>query len=121
MSYDSNNIFAKILRGDIPCKKVYEDNYSLAFHDIQPKAPVHVLVIPKGSYINYADFAANAPDSEISGFVKAVSKVAEKLGVENEGYRLIVNSGLNGGQEVSHYHIHILGGRVLGAMVAKAG
>lgn len=119
MSYDSNNIFAKILRGDIPCKKVYEDNCALAFHDINPQAPTHVLVIPKGPYENYSDFAAKASDTEISGFVKAVAVVSNELGLAGDGFRLMVNSGVNGGQEVPHYHVHIFGGRKLGPMICK--
>ncbi|MDD3288960.1 MAG: histidine triad nucleotide-binding protein [Alphaproteobacteria bacterium] len=118
MSYDSNNIFARILRGEIPCKKICEDDYSLAFFDINPKAPVHALVIPKGAYTSYEDFAANASDAEITGFYRAVGKVAKQLEVTNEGFRIIINSGVNGGQEVPHYHIHILGGHSLGPMLS---
>jgi diadenosine tetraphosphate (Ap4A) HIT family hydrolase len=119
MSYDDNNIFAKILRGAIPCKKIYEDDYALAFHDIAPKAPVHALVIPKGKYISIADFGAQAKPEEIAGFYRAVAKVAKDLGVADAGFRVIANTGLNGGQEVPHFHVHILGGRALGPMLSS--
>ncbi len=118
MSYDDNNVFARILRGEIPAKKVYEDDYALAFHDIGAKAPVHVLVIPKGKYISIADFGAKASDEEIAGFYRAVSKVANDLGLPEQGFRSIANTGLNGGQEVPHFHIHLLGGKKLGPMLA---
>jgi diadenosine tetraphosphate (Ap4A) HIT family hydrolase len=118
MAYDSNNIFAKILRGEIPCKKIFEDEFAIAFHDIAPKAPVHALVIPKGSYVAFEDFAANASDCEIAGFNRAVQKVVAMLDVAKTGYRLIANSGVNSGQEVPHYHVHILAGRHLGPMLA---
>jgi histidine triad (HIT) family protein len=118
MAYDDNNIFAKILRGDIPAKKVYEDDFALAFHDIAGKAPIHVLVIPKGKYESIADFGANASVGEIAGFYRAVSKVARDLGLTDSGFRAIANTGANGGQEVPHYHVHLLGGKRLGPMVA---
>lgn len=118
MSYDENNIFARILKGDIPAKKVYEDDYALAFHDIMAKAPVHVLVIPKGKYISMADFGENASDREITGFYRAVSKVAQDMGLTQSGFRSIANTGSNGGQEVPHFHIHLLGGRKLGPMIS---
>jgi diadenosine tetraphosphate (Ap4A) HIT family hydrolase len=117
MTYDSNNIFAKILRGDIPCKKIYEDDHALAFHDIHPQAPVHALVIPKGSYTSHHDFSQRASEAEIAGFERAVGKVATMLGVAENGYRLISNCGNHAHQEVPHYHVHILGGRALGAML----
>ncbi len=117
MSYDQNNIFAKILRNEIPCKRINEDAHYLAFHDIHPKAPIHVLVIPKGHYINAQDFHRNASPEEITGFYKGLAAVAENLNIQ-EGFRLISNCGLNGGQEVPHYHMHILGGRQLGPMLA---
>lgn len=120
MAYDDNNIFAKILRGDIPCKKIYEDDFALAFHDIQPAAPVHVLVIPKGKYVSITDFGATATPEEIAGFFRAVAKVAEEQGLVNDGFRSIANTGLNGGQEVPHFHVHLLGGKKIGPMVAKA-
>lgn len=119
MTYDPNNIFAKILRGDIPCKKVYEDDHVLAFPDIHPQAPVHVLVIPKGAYKNVADFGANAKPEEITAFWRAVAKIAADNGVDATGFRTIANTGLNGGQEVPHFHVHILGGRSLGPMLSK--
>jgi diadenosine tetraphosphate (Ap4A) HIT family hydrolase len=117
MAYDPNNIFAKILRGEIPCKKLYEDDFALAFPDINPQAPVHILVIPKGPYENYAAFAAHASEPEIVGFARALGKVVALSGAEASGYRLIANAGVNGGQEVPHYHIHVLGGRALGRML----
>jgi diadenosine tetraphosphate (Ap4A) HIT family hydrolase len=120
MAYDDGNIFARILRGEIPCGKVYEDAHVLAFNDIQPKAPVHILVIPKGKYVSIADFGANASQEEIGAFYRAVSKIAEEKGLAEEGFRVIANTGLNGGQEVPHFHVHILGGRALGPMLAKA-
>ncbi len=119
MSYDSGNIFAKILRGEIPCKKVFEDDYALAFHDIAPAASVHVLVIPKGEYISFHDFAANASAEEVYGFFSAVRKVAAELGVDSTGYRLISNHGANAAQAVPHFHVHILGGQPLGALLEK--
>ena len=118
-AYDPHNIFAKILRGEIPCKPVYEDDFAFAFNDINPQAPVHVLVIPKGAYVSIADFSAKATADEIAGFHRAVAATIEKLGVAGDGFRCIANTGLNGGQEVPHYHLHILGGRALGPMLAK--
>lgn len=118
--YDDANIFARILRGEIPARKVHEDAYALAFHDIAPQAPIHVLVIPKGRYVSVADFAANAPAEEIAGFWRAVAKVAKDLGLEQPGYRVLMNMGADGGQEVPHYHVHLFGGRALGRMVAQA-
>ncbi len=117
MLYDDNNVFAKILRGEIPAKKVHEDEYALAFHDIGAKAPVHVLVIPKGKYMSIVDFGAHASEAEIAGFYRAVSKVANDLGIANDGFRTIANTGLNGGQEVPHFHVHLLGGKNIGPMV----
>jgi diadenosine tetraphosphate (Ap4A) HIT family hydrolase len=119
MSYDQNNIFAKILRKEIPCNKVYEDDYALAFHDISPKAKIHVLVIPKGDFINFEDFIDNASNDLKAGFYVAISKITKQLGITSKGFRLISNTGLEGGQEVPHYHVHILGGEKLGAMVGK--
>lgn len=121
MAYDSNNIFARILRGEIPCKKVHEDDHTLAFHDINPQAPVHILVIPKGAYVSMDDFSANASDAEIAGLVRAVGKVAEMAGVTADGWRMLSNIGENGHQEVPHLHIHIFGGRKLGHMLPKTG
>ncbi|MEM7441970.1 MAG: histidine triad nucleotide-binding protein [Pseudomonadota bacterium] len=120
MAYDPNNIFAKILRGEIPCDKVYEDDHTLAFRDIAPKAPVHVLIIPKGAYVSWDDFSANASDVEIAALVRAVGKVARDEGVAEEGYRTLSNIGRNGHQEVPHLHIHLFGGRSLGAMLPMA-
>ncbi len=119
MAYDDNNVFAKILRGEIPAKKVHEDDYALAFHDIGAKAPIHVLVIPKGKYVSVADFGAKASEAEIVGFTRAVSKVASDLGLKEGGFRMIANTGLNGGQEVPHYHVHLLGGKKLGPMISE--
>ena len=121
MTYDPNNIFARILRGEIPCAKVYEDDHTLAFNDINPKAPVHILVIPKGAYVSFNDFAAKASEAEIAALIRAVGKVAEMAGVAEDGWRLLSNVGVNGHQEVPHLHIHIFGGRKLGAMIAKPG
>ncbi len=115
--YDDNNVFAKILRGEIPCRKVYEDEWALAFHDIAPQAPVHVLVVPKGKYCSFADFSVLASAEEITGFTRAVGKIAHDLGLEAEGYRVISNMGPHSGQEVPHYHAHILAGRPLGRML----
>ncbi|GGI79547.1 histidine triad nucleotide-binding protein [Polymorphobacter multimanifer] len=117
--YDDNNIFARILRGEIPCTKVHEDKWSLAFHDINPQAPTHVLVIPKGRWRSWADFSAQAPDAEIAGYVRAVGRVAKALGLEVPGYRLLANAGLDAHQEVPHLHIHIFGGKPLGAMLSR--
>ena len=117
MSYDTNNIFARILRGEIPCNKVYEDAHVLAFKDIRPQAKVHALVIPKGAYVSAQDFGEKASDAEIAAFHRAVAKVARDLGVADSGYRLIANTGGHGHQEVPHYHVHILGGQPIGKMV----
>jgi len=118
--YDDDNIFARILRGEIPARPVYEDDYAFAFHDINPQAPTHVLVIPKGRYVSWADFAARAPDAEIAGFVRAVGAVAREVGVEESGYRLLANAGPNSHQEVPHLHVHIFGGKKLGPMLVTA-
>jgi len=124
MSYDDDNVFAKILRGEIPNRTVLENEHVLAFHDISQKAPTHVLVIPKGKYISFDDFAANAGDAEIVAFVRAAGQVASDEGVApsggGEGFRIISNSGKNGVQEVPHFHLHVLGGRWLGQMLKKA-
>jgi histidine triad (HIT) family protein len=116
--YDPQNIFARILRGEIPARRVFEDDWALAFHDIAPQAPVHVLVIPKRACVSIADFAAEATPDEAAGFWRAVGLVARELGLEPDGYRLIANMGFAAGQEVPHFHVHILGGRPLGRMVA---
>jgi histidine triad (HIT) family protein len=115
--YDANNIFAKILRGEIPCSKIFENEFVLAFHDINPQAPVHVLVIPKAPYVSMADFCSHAPAEMVAGFFKAVGTVAAELGLPEPGYRLLVNVGHHGHQEVPHLHVHILGGRPLGPML----
>ncbi|WJS99706.1 histidine triad nucleotide-binding protein [Novosphingobium humi] len=118
LAYDHNNIFARILRGEIPAKKVYEDDFALAFHDIAPQAPVHVLVIPKGAYVSWDDFSAHAPAEEIAGFIRAVGHVAREQGLVAPGYRLLANVGMDGGQEVPHLHVHLFGGKPLGRMIA---
>lgn len=118
LAYDPNNIFARILRGEIPAKKVYEDDFALAFHDIAPQAPVHVLVIPKGAYVSWDDFSAKAPAEEIAGFIRAVGQVAREQGLVAPGYRLLANVGMDGGQEVPHLHVHLFGGKPLGRMIA---
>ncbi|HWI76828.1 MAG TPA: histidine triad nucleotide-binding protein [Sphingomicrobium sp.] len=117
--YDDNNIFAKILRGELPSRKVYEDEWALAFHDINPLAPVHILVIPKGPYVSWDDFSEKASDEEIAGFVRAVGKVARDHQLVVQGYRLLTNTGKRAGQEVPHLHIHVFGGQPLGPMLAR--
>lgn len=117
MAYDQNNIFAKILRGDIPCKKVYEDDHVLAFHDVAPQAPVHILVIPKGAYTDMDDFTAHASPEEITALMAATGKIAREQGLDKTGYRMISNCGANGGQEVPHLHLHLIGGKKLGRML----
>lgn len=119
MAYDPNNIFARILRGEIPCRKVFEDDFALAFHDIHPQAPVHVLVLPKGPYESMDDFAARASEAEIAGLFRAVAKVADMMGVTASGWRMLSNIGGDGHQEVRHLHIHVFGGRPLGRMIGK--
>ena len=119
LPYDDSNIFARILRGEIPCRKVHEDEHALAFHDINPAAPVHVLVIPKGPYVSWDDFSANASEAEIAGFVRAVGHVAREHGLVADGYRLLANVGANSGQEVPHLHVHLFGGRPLGPMLGR--
>ena len=111
IAYDPSNVFARILRGELPCRKVYEDEHALAFHDINPLAPVHVLVIPKGAYVSNADFSTRAPDALVAGFWRAVGTVARMLGLDDDGYRLVANHGPTGGQLVFHFHVHIFGGR----------
>jgi diadenosine tetraphosphate (Ap4A) HIT family hydrolase len=116
--YDDGNIFARILRGELPCNKVYEDEHALAFHDINPMAPVHILVIPKGPYVSWDDFSARASETEIAGFVRAVGHVAREAGMVVQGYRLLANIGKRAGQVVPHLHVHIFGGQPLGPMLA---
>ncbi len=113
MAYNRNNVFAKMLRGEVPCKKVYEDDFALAFHDIRPLTPVHVLVIPKGEYISFVDFAAKASAEQIAGFYRAVGKTAKQLGLDESGYRIVANSGADAHQIVFHFHVHIFAGRPL--------
>jgi histidine triad (HIT) family protein len=117
--YDDQNIFAKILRGEIPSKRVYEDDFAIAFHDINPQAPTHLLVIPKGAYVSWDDFSARAPDAEIGGFIRAVGAVARAAGLVEPGYRLLANIGQDGHQEVPHLHVHVFGGRPLGPMLTR--
>lgn len=118
-AYDPENIFAKIIRGDIPNNTVVETEHTLAFRDIQPQAPVHVLVIPKGAYVDHADFTANASDAELIDFARVTAQVIQIEGVTTDGFRAISNAGIHGVQEVPHYHLHILGGRPLGRMLGK--
>lgn len=117
--YDDQNIFAKILRGEIPNRTVYEDQWALAFHDINPQAPVHVLVIPKGSYVSWDDFTAKASDEELAGFIRAVGEVARQLDLPAPGYRLLANVGQHAHQEVPHLHVHIFGGKQMGVMLPR--
>ena len=116
--YDPGNIFARILRGEIPSTRVYEDEYALAFNDIAPQAPIHVLVIPKTEHVSLADFASSAPPETVAGFFAAVARVARQLGLEEPGYRILANMGHHAHQEVPHFHVHIFGGRPLGTMLS---
>lgn len=118
-AYDESNIFARILRGELPARKVYEDEHVLAFHDINPLAPVHILVIPKGAYVSWDDFSAKASDLEIAALVRATGKIARELGLVESGYRLLANTGSDSGQEVPHLHVHIFAGKPLGPMLAR--
>ena len=119
MTYDDGNVFAKILRGEIPCSKVYEDDHALAFHDISAQAPVHVLVIPKGPYVSLDDFTEKAPEELVVGFFRAVGETARRLGVTKTGYRMLTNIGRDANQEVMHFHAHIFAGRPLGGMIKR--
>lgn len=119
MAYDRNNVFARILRGEIPCNKVYEDEHVLAFHDINPQAPVHILVIPKGEYVSFDDFSATASEAEIAAFVRAIGRIAREQGSAQSGYRILSNHGRDSHQEVPHLHVHIFAGRPLGRMISK--
>jgi diadenosine tetraphosphate (Ap4A) HIT family hydrolase len=119
MAYDRDNVFAKILRGEIPCQRVYEDQHALAFRDINPLAPVHVLVVPKGDYVSMDDFTSEAPAAQIAGFFRAVGETARLLGLAENGYRFLANTGADGRQEVPHLHVHIFGGAPLGPMLKK--
>ena len=117
--YDDDNIFARILRDEIPSKRVYEDDYAVAFHDINAQAPTHILVIPRGRYVSWDDFTATASDAEISGFIRAVGHVAREAGLVEPGYRLLANTGMDAHQEVPHLHVHLFAGRTLGPMLAR--
>jgi histidine triad (HIT) family protein len=119
LPYDDSNVFARILRGEIPARKVYEDEHALAFHDINAQAPVHILVIPKGPYVSWDDLSEWASAEEIAGYVRAVGRVAREQGLVAPGYRLLANVGGHGGQEVAHLHVHLFGGRPLGPMLAR--
>lgn len=115
--YDNTNIFARILRNELPCNKVYEDEWALAFHDINPQAPTHILVIPKGAYVSWDDFTGKASDAELTGFIRAVGRVAREQGLVEPGYRLLANTGTNSMQEVPHLHVHLFAGKPLGRMI----
>lgn len=117
--YDPDNVFARILRGEIPARRVYEDGWAVAFHDINPQAPTHVLVIPRGPYVSWDDFSARATSEEIAGFVRAVGAVAREMGLVVPGYRLLSNVGPHGGQEVPHLHVHLFAGQPLGPMLQR--
>lgn len=119
MAYDDENIFAKIIRGEIPCDKVYEDDHTLAFNDIGPQAPVHVLVIPKGRYVSSDDFHEHASDAELVAMMRTIGKVARMTGVHETGYRILANHGVDAHQEVPHFHVHVVGGRDLGGMIGR--
>jgi len=119
MAYDSNNVFAKILRGEIPCERIYEDEFAVAFDDINPQSPVHILVIPKGEYVSVDDFTEKASDAEVAGFFRAVGAVARQAGAVENGYRILANQGRDAHQEVPHFHIHIFAGRDLGPMIRR--
>ena len=118
MAYDDGNVFARILRGEIPCKKVFEDDHVLAFHDINPQAKTHVLVIPKGRYVSLDDFSASASDAEIAALMRAVGRLGRDLGVAATGYRFLGNHGPDAHQEVAHFHVHLFGGQDLGRMLS---
>ena len=121
MVYDDTNIFARVLRGEIPCDRVYEDDFALAFRDINPQTPTHVLVIPKGAYVSFDDFTATAPAAEIAGLLRATGEIARRLGVAEAGYRVLANTGRDGRQEVPHFHLHLFAGQDLGRMIKPAG
>jgi histidine triad (HIT) family protein len=120
MAYDRNNVFALILRGQSPCKKVYEDEHVLAFHDIRPQAPIHIVLIPKGEYVSADDFSEKASDAEIAAFIRAIARLARDAGVSESGYRILSNHGRAAHQEVPHFHLHLFGGRDLGPMLRRA-
>jgi diadenosine tetraphosphate (Ap4A) HIT family hydrolase len=120
MAYDDGNVFAKILRGEIPCRKVHEDEFALAFHDINPLAPVHVLVIPKGPYVTLEQMTAEADPAFVAGFFRAMGAVVRQLGIDQGGYRILANNGRDAHQEVMHLHFHLFAGRPLGPMLKRA-
>ncbi|MDM5146972.1 HIT domain-containing protein [Candidatus Persebacteraceae bacterium Df01] len=120
MIYDNSNVFAKILRNELPCNKIYESEYSLAFYDISPQATIHALVITKCAYVSFADFSARASEAEIVGYIRDIGEVARLLGVEADGYRLIANHGANANQEVPHLHVHIFAGQKLGSLLSPS-
>ena len=117
MSYDDSNIFARIIRGEIPCDKVYEDDHVLAFRDINPQTPTHILVVPKGPYVSFVDFSSQASPEEIAAFVRAAGRIAAEAGLDDPGYRVLANHGADAHQEVPHFHLHIFGGKDLGRMI----
>lgn len=119
LPYDDDNLFAKILRDEIPSRRVYEDEWAIAFHDINPQAELHLLVIPRGKYVSWDDFSSRADDAEIGGFIRAVGRVAREHGLVEPGYRLLANVGRHGGQEIPHLHVHLFGGQPLGPMIAR--
>jgi histidine triad (HIT) family protein len=119
MAYDPNNVFGRILRGELPCNKVFENEHVLAFHDINPQAPLHILVIPKGAYISLDDFSAKASPEEITAFVRALGAIARDAGVAESGYRILANHGADAHQEVPHFHVHIFGKARLGPMLSR--
>ena len=119
MAYDRSNIFARILRGELPCNRVYENDHALAFHDINPLAPIHILVIPKGEYVSMDDFSREASPEQIAGFFRAVGEAARQVGLSADGYRFLANTGTHANQEVPHFHVHIFGGAQLGGMLKK--
>jgi len=120
MAYDRNNVFALILRGELPCNKAYEDEHVLAFHDIHPQAPVHIILIPKGEYVSVDDFSEKASDGELAAFMRAIARLAHDAGVSESGYRILSNHGPAAHQEVPHFHVHLFGGRDLGPMLRRA-
>ena len=121
MAYDPNNVFARILRGELPCKKIHEDEHVLAFHDINPQTPTHVLIIPKGEFVSLDDFSEKASDAQLAAVLRVAGRIARDLGVAESGYRILANHGRHAHQEVPHFHLHIFAGRDLGRMVPKAG
>jgi diadenosine tetraphosphate (Ap4A) HIT family hydrolase len=121
LAYDRNNVFARILRGELPCTKVYEDEHVLAFRDINPQAPIHIILIPKGAYVSVDDFSANASEAELAAFMQAIGHIAKQEGAAAGGYRILANHGAAAHQEVPHFHLHLFGGRDLGPMLRRAG